>query len=222
MSRLPRLILLASLTGVFALDARAQGPEPQPDTSEAPEPPPDPNKVRAKQLFEQGAQAYAQKHYKDAIDLFLSADRLVQSPAFPYNIAKAYREMGDTANALRWAREYLRRSPEAANRDEVEGDISRYEVRLAEKGVMQLTVRSSPSGATVLINGEPVGVTPWTGERVPGAINVLLRLRGYEERAQTLDLGAEHTLDVTVPLEAESATPPPPSPTPTPTPTPTP
>src|SRR4051812_2701284 len=67
----------------------------------------------ARERFKQGAQAYSEGRYKDAIDLFLDADRLAPNPAFAYNIGLAYEELGDATNALRWYRSYLRDLPGA-------------------------------------------------------------------------------------------------------------
>ncbi len=178
---------LAALLATLAV-AEAAAAEPAPD---APPPPTDADKARAMQKFDEGSRAFDQKRYKDAIDLFLEADLIVQHPAFAYNASLAYEAMGDVAAALRWAREYLYRSPKAEDRATVEASIRKYEVRLREKGVQQLTVRSTPSGATVLVDGSPVGVTPWTGELAPGDHVVELRRRGFTDMSKEVDLAAD-------------------------------
>jgi hypothetical protein len=70
--------------------------------------------------------------------------------------------------------------------------------------VQQLTVMSTPSGATVAVDGRPVGVTPWTGDLLPGRHSVGLSLRGYEDKAQEVDLAAHRAQDVTIALQAQS------------------
>jgi hypothetical protein len=164
--------------------------------------------------YEDGERAFKQRRYKDAIDLFLSADRTVHNPAFAFNVSLAYEEMGDVAAALRWAREYLVRAPSAGNRAETEERIRRFERRLQEKGVQQLTVRSEPSGATLTIDDRPVGVTPWTGELVPGAHGLTLSLRGYDDKQQQVELATDRSLDAMVTLEPSRAVSPPPAPPP--------
>jgi len=111
--------------------------------------------------------------------------------------------MGDAAGALRFYREYLRQSPEAADRETVQGRISDIERALQEKGVQQLTVLSDPDGATVFIDEKPVGVTPWTGELYPGRHRVRVRREGYADADQQIELLAHRALDVSVSLEAE-------------------
>ena len=154
----------------------------------------------AKARYEAGARAYAEQRYKDAVDLFLEADRIVSSAPLSFNIARAYEKLGDSSGALSWYRDYLRRDPTAKNASEVRGFIEVLEDKLAEKGVQQLTVRSAPKGATVAIDGEPVGVTPWTGDLVPGAHRVTLELKGYEASTRDVELESNDALDVELAL----------------------
>ncbi len=154
----------------------------------------------ARDRFKLGAQAYTEGRFKDAIDLFLEADRLSNNPAFSYNIGQAYEELGDAANALRWYRSYLRDLPGAPDQAEVQPRVLAAERHLAERGVQQVTVLSSPEGATVTIDGQRVGVAPWTSELSPGAHQVALELRGYSDAAASFDLPKEHAIDVVLPL----------------------
>jgi hypothetical protein len=94
----------------------------------------------------------------------------------------------------------VRRSPSAPNVADVATLVARYEERLAKKGVQQLTVLSTPSGATVSIDGSPVGVTPWTGDIAPGNHKVELTLRGYSDSITALELGKERAQDLVIRL----------------------
>jgi tetratricopeptide (TPR) repeat protein len=154
----------------------------------------------AKARYEQGVEAYSAGRFKDAVDHFLAADQLSPSAPLSFNIARAYEKLGDDSGALRWYRDYVRRSPTAANVADVAVLIARYEERLSKKGVQQLTVLSTPSGATVTIGGSPVGVTPWTGDIPPGHHKVELTLRGYSDSTTELDLGPERAQDLVIRL----------------------
>ncbi len=184
-------------------------------------------RAEAKTKYQDGVQAYSAGRYKDAVDLFLAADRLAPSAPLSFNIARAYEKLSDDAGALRWYRDYLRRNPEAANAATVRPLIATLAESLRKKGVQQLTVLSSPAGATVTIDDQPVGVTPWTGELPPGEHHLLLNLRGYADVQQTVTLAADQPQDTNVRLEQQqtpvsapviSATPvaaaPPPTPAP--------
>jgi tetratricopeptide (TPR) repeat protein len=171
----------------------------QPPAASA-EAPTDARVAEAKARYEAGARAYAEHRYKDAVDLFLEADRIVSSAPLSFNIARAYEKLGDSSGALSWYRDYLRRDPTAKNAAEVRGFIATLEDKLAEKGVQQLSVRSTPKGATVTIDGEPVGVTPWTGDLAPGAHRVTLELKGYDASTRDIELESNDALDVEIPL----------------------
>lgn len=158
---------------------------------------------QARLVYERAAQAYAEKRYKDAIDLFQQADGLRPNPAFSFNVGIAYEDMGDSAMALRHYRAYLRKLPQASDRDEVDDRIRRLERVLADKGLQQVTILSDPSSAVVVIDGNPVGVSPWTGELSPGYHAVLLRLSGYEETHRDFDLPPRRAIDVPVSLKRQ-------------------
>jgi hypothetical protein len=160
----------------------------------------DARRSEAKARYERGVEAYSAGRFKDAVDHFLAADQLSPSAPLSFNIARAYEKLGDDSGALRWYRDYARRSPNAPNIADVGVLVTRYEEQLAKKGVQQLTVLSTPSGATVTIDAAPVGVTPWTGDIPPGRHKVELTLRGYGDSTTELDLGADHAKDLNVRL----------------------
>jgi tetratricopeptide (TPR) repeat protein len=155
-------------------------------------------KGRAKVHFERGIAAYKEGRYKDAIDAFLDGHREFPSPVLSFNAARAYDKMGDSAGALRFYREYLRQSPDAADRAQVEPRVGELESKLQSRGVQQVTVLTVPDGGTVIIDDRPVGVTPWTGEILPGRHELRVRLQGYEEASRSFELPAHRALDVSV------------------------
>ena len=155
----------------------------------------------ARLRFERGAEAFRAGRYREAADQFRQADRLEPSPKLSYNAAKAYDLMGDHKNALAAYREYLRRLPDAQNLQQTRGRIHELEGILRTEGVQQVTVLSKPLGATLLIDGEPRGVTPWTGELEPGTHHIHLRLRGHQDSEADFELDAARARDVTLPLQ---------------------
>lgn len=164
----------------------------------------------ARLRYRQGVEAYQAKRYREAIDYFLEADRLAPNAALSFNIARAYENTEDVAATLRWYRDYLRRSPEAPDRADIEGVIHGLEKRLAAKGVQQVTIQSDPTQADVAIDGRAVGVTPWTGEIAPGHHKVLLEREGYAPTEQNFELSADHATEVSVTLDVAAPEAPPP------------
>jgi tetratricopeptide (TPR) repeat protein len=162
-------------------------------------------RTQAKAKYERGADAYAAGRYKDAVALFLAADKLSPSAPLSFNIARAEERLGDSAGALRWYRDYLRRSPNVQNAAEVRAAIAALASTLAKKGVQQLTVLSSPEGATVEIDSQPVVVAPWTGELSPGRHHLSFSRAGYADAQRDVELSASEPIDVSVQLEQRSA-----------------
>lgn len=157
----------------------------------------------ARLRLREGVKAYENKRYKDAVDAFLAANRLVPNPGLSFNTAKAYEKLGDSAGALSFYRDYLRRAPDASDRPEVERKIRSFEQRLRDKGIQQLTILSRPERATVAVDGQPVGVTPWTGELEPGGHELSVKMDGYRPETRTIELSKDHAQDIEVELEAE-------------------
>jgi tetratricopeptide (TPR) repeat protein len=155
----------------------------------------------AKLRFERGVQHYRAGRYDEAVGAFLEADRLVPSAALSFNIARAYEQLDDTSNALRWYRDYLRRDPQAKNAAEVRARIDALALKLSQTGLQQLTVLSVPSGATVSIDGSPIGVTPFTGELPPGKHSVMLGLPGYREVSSEVLLASHLPSELNLALE---------------------
>lgn len=168
---------------------------------------------RAKELYEQAAAAYAARRNFEAIELFRQSAALEPSPLLSYNMALAYEEAGDLRNALKHFREY------AAASDRVEAEaiqtrITKLEAKLGKLGIQQLTVNSDPAGATLCVDGVPVGVTPYTAEFTPGSHTLEVSLPGYAPAEARVDLPTDRALSVSLPLrQAEpEARPPPPAP----------
>ena len=202
--RLLTNVLFATL--LFALTPGTATAAPPPPAASAPKRDAD-AKARAQTHFERGAKAYKEGRYKDAIDAFLDAHREYPSPSLSFNTARAYERMGDNAGALRFYREYLRQSPGAEDRTTLEQKISELEKKVQERGVQQVTVLSNVEGATVKIDGRPVGVAPWTGEILPGRHQVMLRFEGYQDAEQEFELSAHRAIDVSVEMTLAPKTP---------------
>jgi len=206
-----RSLLGATLTAALLAAspaAHAQGPDtaPAPTAAEKSD-----AKARAQKHFERGIAAYKEGRFKDAIDAFLDAHRDYPSPTLSFNAARAYEKMGDNTGALRFYREYLRQATQASDRPFVEGRISELEKTLQERGIQQVTVLSNVEGATVIIDGRPVGVAPWTGEILPGRHTFVLKREGYKEATGEFELLAHRSLDVAVSMETAPAEAAPPS-----------
>ncbi len=187
--QLPLRILVA-LTLCATTTLAEPGASPPSSTTDAQ------TKDLAKQHLDRGVLAFREGRYKDAIDQFLEANRTYPSASTSFNIAKAYEKLGDDAGALSFFRDYLRRDPTATDRDLISARIGELEDQLRLHGVQQVTVLSKPDGATVVLDGRPVGVTPWTSEILPGFHNLTLQRSGYADKKQSFELQKHRSLEV--------------------------
>ena len=157
-------------------------------------------KARAQLLFEKGVTAYREGRFYDAVDIFLETNRLYPDPKLSYNVGKSFEGMGNQPGALRYYREYLRRLPDAPDAREVEGHVHQLEQGMSQKGLQQLTVLSSPDGALIKLDGQAVGVTPWTGESFAGKHRYVLEAAGYQRSEGVIELDPHHASDFTFEL----------------------
>lgn len=158
-------------------------------------------RMAAKEKFEQGVAAYKQQRFADAVKLFLEADALSPSAALSFNVARAFEKLDDASGALRWYRDFLRRSPDAANAAEVRGKVRALATALSQHGVQQLSVMSDPAGATVLVDEQNVGITPVTRDLRPGRHRLVLRLAGYKDQVTDLVLEPQTPQDIALRLD---------------------
>lgn len=149
----------------------------------------------ARAEFQAGVKAFSEQRYTEAVQAFQRADAIEPSAPLSFNIARSFERLNDASSALRWYRDYLRRSPQASNAAEVQGRISALASALAERGVQQVSVLSTPPGANVTMDSRVAGRTPLTLELTPGAHHVALQLDGHA------DVQADFAVDPRVPQD---------------------
>jgi hypothetical protein len=188
-----------ALSASLATDARAQAPSAE-GQAEA-------RRSAAKEKFDQGVSAYTERRYQDAVRLFQEADAIEPSTSLSFNVARSFEKLDDTSGALRWYRDFLRRSPQASNAAEVQAKVTALAAKLSQAGLQQISVLSEPAGATVLLDEQNVGVTPVTRDIAPGKHRLLLRLAGYADKTADIALEPQTPQDVSLKLEMARATP---------------
>jgi tetratricopeptide (TPR) repeat protein len=159
-------------------------------------------KDRARVLFQQGVAAYRDGKFYEAVAIFLQTQRIYPDTQLCFNIARAYENLGNSSAALRYYRDYLRQADRPSDGDDVRERVRRLEQQLAQRGVQQLTVLSQPESATVLLDGKPVGITPWTGETYAGKHRLALTLDGHAGQEQVVEVDSYQARDVSFVLLA--------------------
>jgi tetratricopeptide (TPR) repeat protein len=108
----------------------------------------------AKELYESGINHYNLSEWKEALVDFKEAYRRKPDAVFLFNIAQCYRQLGDPANAQLEYRAYLRETPDAPNREEVQRLITAMDEAIKAQ-------RQPPTGVKVPSDaGQPETTTP--------------------------------------------------------------
>ncbi|MGZ3442643.1 MAG: tetratricopeptide repeat protein [Polyangia bacterium] len=110
----------------------------------------------AREAYDKGMAHYHLEEYDPAIEEWERGFRAKPAPEFLYNIAQAYRLSKRPEKALSFYQKYLRVSPEAKNRDEVERHIA----SLKEIVDKQKTSAESPPQTTLPTPGTATTTPP--------------------------------------------------------------
>ena len=101
--------------------------------------------VVAKARYESGVRHFDLSEYDQALGDFKEAYRNKPDPVFLYNIGQCHRKLGHTDDAITFYQSYLRRAPDAKNRDEVDRRIAELEsLRAAENASITTTGGKAP------------------------------------------------------------------------------
>lgn len=116
------------------------------------------NTTLARRLFRAANELRSQQRYKEALKVYLEAERLFPSPKIDLNIGTVLSKMGRrTEAAMRYER-FLRRADRVLDNEmimEVEATLSTLRQHIGRVGIMCLV-----HGARIKINGRQVGTTP--------------------------------------------------------------
>ncbi|MGB0678722.1 MAG: PEGA domain-containing protein [Polyangiales bacterium] len=93
---------------------------------------------RARQYFSKGMQLFRKHAYRESIQQFTLAARLVPSADLWYNIARAYQELSEYALAIEYYERYLRDRVDPPDRAKVETHIANLRERLEAERAQQL------------------------------------------------------------------------------------
>lgn len=145
--------------------------------------------AEARTHFQAGVQHYQGGRYAEAIAEFQTAHRLFASPTILFNLAQAYRSEGQLSDAIATFRRYIEENPRLTptQREDVEGVIREIETTRAV-----LSFEVEPAGATVSLDGRPLGTSPLPRgvEVLPGPHEISLALPHHVPLTQTINVHA--------------------------------
>ncbi len=128
-------------------------------------------------LYKGAVEAFKAGKYSDALDKFKVVNQRRPDPVLDLNIGRCFEKLRDYQSALDHCKIALNhRNTSVATRRTAEKCVQNAEIKLAPA---DLTVRSIPTHATVVIDGKAVGQTPWTGKVASGRRQIDFSLSGY-------------------------------------------
>jgi tetratricopeptide (TPR) repeat protein len=161
----------------------------RPAAAEDPAIPTDAQKEEAKRHFLDGRAHYASREFAEAAEHFIEAYELTQAPELLYNLARCYERLGEEERAAEQYEMYLRMSPDAEDRVEVEQRIAELvggpERKPAEGGEVREAAPAAPeeegreirlrvaSGVDFPITGE------WSRKSVPLDVALLFGMSDW-------------------------------------------
>jgi outer membrane cobalamin receptor len=128
--------------------------------------------------FELGAERYKANDFRGALEHFLASNRLVPNRNVVFNIAHAYEQLKQNADAYRYFSQALEGEEDPAARARIEEALARITPLIAI-----LRVASDPPGAVVFIGRRDLGSrgnTPTALGLTPGSYRIMADLPGYE------------------------------------------
>lgn len=170
----------------------------------------DPAKTEeAADSFSRGQELYQQGKYDEAIKAFRRADELAPHPSAAFNIARCYENLGDPASALRYYRQALQGTDDAATASDIRQRIERL-----HSLPVKVFVNSRPGGAQITVGGraapEP-GRTPLVLRLKPGEYALLAEKQGYALAARrvVLQVGQQQPVEIELAPRPRADCPPP-------------
>ena len=167
--------------------------------------------ARARALDAQGAKAYGDGRYNDAIRYFEESHRLGGPPFELWNIAKCHAKLDQPDQAAEMLERYLA-TPTLPPEDREEATAQLDALRRRSS---TLTIASTPTGAAVTLDGraaEGGGRTPTTFTVQPGAHVITLTVPTYAVYTQPVDARYGRAIILDVPLLKDRRPPPPQNP----------
>ncbi|MCK6548555.1 TonB-dependent receptor [Myxococcota bacterium] len=150
--------------------------------------------------FQQGAEHYLAKEFKEALEHFLASNRLVPNKNVLFNIARTFEQLGRFADAHRYYVDAL----EKENAPETVKQLDAAIARIAPN-VAVLDIESTPPGATIYVDRRDLGSrgrTPRLLALPPGTYEIIVELPGYElARSGRIDAKLGRAAKVALSLE---------------------
>jgi tetratricopeptide (TPR) repeat protein len=146
-------------------------------------------RARAEALLREGNGLYDRGEFRAALERYRAARDLYPSFKIDFNIGIALEALGHSIEAAEQLERFLRR---AALADEAIVGSARRRLEALRRRLASVDISCNVDGATIRVDGAPVGRTPLEGRVYlrPGEHRVEARAAGHAPYRRTLDLAA--------------------------------
>lgn len=167
---------------------------------------------KARVAFGAAQKLYQASRFAEALKKFEEAQALKPHPVIVFNIARCHELMGNSAQALKAYREYLRLSPDATDKAAVQASIAKLEKKVPAVVTQTLIVNAEPPGATIAVDGKKVAAATVTIDVSAGEHTLEVSAAGYETLKRQVTVASGRTVELNLSLKPTPAPPPPPAP----------
>ncbi len=153
--------------------------------------------------------AYDRGSFPEALELFVKAYETFPDTRYLFNAGKACTRLKDYQSALHYYGRFLALSPEDRGAKKLRQEMASLERGLKRRGLLPLSLTSSPEGALVTLNGAVnphLRLTPVRLWVKPGEHSLRLELDGYQPLEQRVEVKKAKTLDLTLSQKQRKAT----------------
>lgn len=187
-------VALAIALGII-LATSAEGALAQTDAAEPGVPADPPERIEARQRYQQGVVFFRGERYREAIAEFTAAYAAWDNPLILYSLGQSYEHLLEVPRAIDAYTRFLAAVPEDdTRRTEVTAKLDTLRLLLATLHV------DANVPATIWIGGEEMGTAPGDVQLAVGRWDVEVRADGYETHRETISLAARATETLSVVL----------------------
>lgn len=207
---LPGALAGASISALLCVTARAQpAPAPAPVATSSPAPGAAADD-EADQLFSRGNDAFDRGDLDEAYALYKKAWALKRTYDIAGNLGQVELKLGKFRDAAEHLDFTLRLFPPTGKSEPREAIRRALDAARNEVGALSITV--NVRGASVAIDGQPVGLSPFDAPVFvePGKRTVEATLEAHLPTRITIDIGKNEVRDIALSLTPKSQPPPPP------------
>lgn len=158
---------------------------------------PDDSTVRAREAYERGRAAFTAGNFQEALTAFQEAYQLKPHPTVLVSVAECQERLEQWTAAAQTLDQYLRDSPQARDRAQIEEKLAAIRARPAV-----LNVTSEPPGGHIFVDGTDTGkVTPAEVEVAPGDHTIKVTLEGHTDAEEQVTVAFAERRDMPVTLD---------------------